>query len=680
MSRRRASVLAVLLAATLPFAAPLRGQEGDPAPAAGGLSRNLLSGEGGVRLDPQGSVVEFRLVPFPADLHMLREASFPSFEAAAKAAEKLQIPLIFSTDATRAVFEEYANGLLGGLRLVLGNGNGNEIQGKTWLLHQLLERLVEKRNAVDAARREPCDLAVVHVAAALMAGGQAPPYPAELETRVRESADAVGGGEPDTEPYGYLLRHADLKHLHRLDLAAARGLAIDSDAGLLSAVLLYDVLFRRQDLDYEIRVLAQTTQALVGPTPQLTPADFGAVFKPGDSFENLSKAPAKLATFRERLFAHKEVAAKKAATPDCVFQLFPALPDFEHQLARRLSGPETAGFQNRLVDQARSEAGLGAAKWNGGWLATQAGVLETFYRRPRSEAGKVAPYAEGLDDIGREEFAPRAVPPPDDGSAPPVTSKPDGVVPPLRLEPAPEYYRVAARAFRSLRESLIESLGGSVLTTLARIEPNGHPSAVRANTDLQRLERLFYGLYALSCQETGLVTDIPADELPALELDRARDMARSFTGGAWNDLALTSDTRVGVPIERRAQEGKSRVRAWGCLGVRLIPCEVRYLTPPKAYDIAGKPAQPKFAANLVLLPVRIFRTIEVEGDRFLTPEAYRQYCSNTYKTPNLKLLARTETAVGSKYSMILMLGCGVGFALLVLGSGAMWYVKRQMAD
>ncbi len=669
MTRLVFIVVAVLLGAIL----PARAQE----PTG---PKRLLDAHGGVKLDPAGMAVEFDLQPLAQRVKAFQSGSFPSFAAAEEAAAKLEMPLLLSTDAIRAQFEEFNAGLLAGIHFVLGRGNGNEVQGKLWMLQTLLDRLLEKRATLEAARRPPCDLAVIYVAGGLAAAGADPKVPQDLDAKVREAGKAIDAADAADEPYGYWMRKPELLCFRRLDRAVDEGIAMDQDEGLLAAVQLLDIVIRRDEIAIEVKVMSALAEILCGPTPQLTVDDMVAAFKPGDSFENLSRTPAKLASFRGRLLALPAVAKKKArlaAGEALRFALFPAGEDFERILVRALPALPGKGIQARLVAACRSEAGLPLARASRGWLSVRAQLIETLYRWPASEAAKVVAFKGGLENAALDDFTLRVV----EEDAKPPEPPAEGIAPPLRLEPAPDYYLALARAVRDLRKQLTDALGIGLMTTLARLDPSGMPSATRVNAEFPQVELLYYGLHLVGCEGIGLASPIDEAEMSAMDQDRARNRALYFCANWGKDPAFLVDSRAAVPLERVTHEGKSLMRAWVSMGVRLIPCRIRYTKPPRAFDPQGKEFQPAFVPLLAYLPMRIAGTVQVEPSVVLTPGGFSKFCAETYKTPNVKVIAPTESrSSNNKYSTILYAGCGLSVLLGIFGVFGSYYLKRSMSD
>ena len=136
--------------------------------------------------------------------------------------------------------------------------------------------------------------------------------------------------------------------------------------------------------------------------------------------------------------------------------------------------------------------------------------------------------------------------------------------PRLRLEPAPTYYLRMARSYRFLDTTLRDLVGESQLAEIHGLTQEG----IRTRpllAELQDLQRLFYGCYAVSAEDIGLELNMTDDELA--DLSESKILAEKWLVEFTNDPDLNIDTRVIVPVAEDLQ--RATMLTWATLGVSL---------------------------------------------------------------------------------------------------------------
>lgn len=632
------------------------------------------------KLDVRAAVIELRLTAVPGESRAITAAGWPSFKEALAAAEKLKLRTLVSADAVRAGFDDFNDGLIAGVQLACGKGNGGDLQGKLWLSRALLDPLLERRKSLDEGRRPPLDRAIVYVAGTLAAAGETVAVPPELAAAVKNVSDgALVREDFGPTPFGWKVRHPDLRSLQRFDIAAGDGLPLEGDAGALAMAAIQEVLFRNGGIETEARLQVHARMILGGPLAGLSVEDTSNLFKPGDSYDTLSREPARLAAFRSRM---QELPAwKPRAQGGNIprFVLTEPVPDFEATLAARLPTAAGAGYQARLLAAARSPEGLPAFEPGTHWPAVRRDILNALYRRPLLDIRARAPYTQGLDDIATDAFELQA--PPD---GPPVRAedKPaaDAVLPSLHVEPQPDFYRALHQAIRSLRKQVLAGLGAGVLTSVSRMDISGQFSPVKLQADFDRQEALYLGLYLMVCDDLGLEPSLTADDPPEAERLRAREAAGAWCGAVPKDPVLARDARFALRLSRKDPDGTHRVRAYACLGVRLVPIRVEWQKPPTARDAQGNDLPLPFAGFRAYLPTRILREVDFAQDAELHPDTFRTWSRTKFKAPDVRFLSPTDPDDAPNYDLMMFGSCGACVVVLGLLAAGSWWLKTRMQE
>lgn len=248
----------------------------------------------------------------------------------------------------------------------------------------------------------------------------------------------------------------------------------------------------------------------------------------------------------------------------------------------------------------------------------------------------------------------------------PTSSPPPPPVPPLTVEPVPTHFLRTARGYSMLIRSLTGIMGDAAFAGIELADG----SAMAADS-LEQARALYYGLYLVSCCETGIAPALDSGELagctalmpaadyeeylytypvalePGISADAAARrvaacrLAREWLAGlSQMDGLLAQDSRVIVPVyyDRETYEWV----CWAVIGVKVIKLEAAYARPPRvitygyANEITPEQAREQLAASQNLaspaweslerfLPVYEFAEVRLSDDP-LTREEFRTVC------------------------------------------------------
>ena len=198
--------------------------------------------------------------------------------------------------------------------------------------------------------------------------------------------------------------------------------------------------------------------------------------------------------------------------------------------------------------------------------------------------------------------------------------------PRLRLEPCVSWYLRTARGYQVLLRVLLDELGAEELDKVHRLTPNGAVSESLA-VELGVQERLFYGLYLLSCEDIGFRPQLLDGEVA--DMAECQRLASGWLESLYAGKETTEDTRVAVPIFIDRNTGSMRL--WAVLGVRLAPLQARFETPPSirlmnsSEDWQQVPGDQLESANWT---IAVDEFLEVEVPALVPPtrEQFRRLC------------------------------------------------------
>jgi hypothetical protein len=207
-------------------------------------------------------------------------------------------------------------------------------------------------------------------------------------------------------------------------------------------------------------------------------------------------------------------------------------------------------------------------------------------------------------------------------SAPPP---PRRVEPRLRVEPSATFYLRTARAYRFVGNFLESTIGGEDLRKLKGLRKDGDRGKSLGD-ELIEMQNRFYGLYLVVCDDIGMSPEFAADE--SVDQEACYSLACQWLDQIRDDVDFTKDTRVSVPVSFDVQ--KNSTRLWATLGVRLVPLNVSYVTPPRIRAESETEWQEveshMVKAKKYVIAVDEWAELTRSGSRSLTRSEFRALC------------------------------------------------------
>jgi len=359
----------------------------------------------------------------------------------------------------------------------------------------------------------------------------------------------------------------------------------------------------------------------------------------------------KLLRGRDPLIVLKEVGTLRTLQVEAkgegeAFVFLPAPGCRDAELLRRFAAAESVGegtWAEAYAAAVRSGKVGGKASAGAPWLDFAAyawAALLTPESAP--EAAKLTwddGYKKRLAEsyvTGFDQTRGRAAP------APPGAGTAEGVAvelePEFRLEPLPEYYLRAARAYGRLASVLEKSLSAAALEGVRGSREGGAAESESLAAEAAGISRLFYGLYLLSCADVGIT--------PALSYGEVPNAAAAATGAytwleTWrSDKDMARDVREARLLGPADPADPARGNVYRCiLGVRIIDVEIKYDRKPSVSlrGTAGT-VNLRFKPATYAVAVPVVVEVVVPGDKPLTRAQFRKLCDR-HKTEGAILAA-----------------------------------------
>ena len=328
--------------------------------------------------------------------------------------------------------------------------------------------------------------------------------------------------------------------------------------------------------------------------------------------------------------------------------LFPPVLSRESELARRLLTNDFSTQVNlirELVKAIRSGKVDLNPNAKSGWFDYQVFATETLlfpdkavesrhllrtanYKRRSLETYQASITKRKEIQLLRKELAAREVSLPQD---PPPTFAPQ-----FRIEPAPTYFLRMARSYQFLGQVLRELVDESTLPQLAGLSEQGlrgQPLLV----ELQQIQQLFYGCYAISAEDIGLELQVTDEE--RAELVTSRNFAETWLADLNHDPDMAVDTRVIVPVRIDLKQGS--VANWATLGIRFCRLKVRYesaaaprIQDPHTGEWNMIPSEQLDEATY-LLPVEQWASVELSANQVFNRTEFQQRCDEAFSREDI---------------------------------------------
>ena len=420
--------------------------------------------------------------------------------------------------------------------------------------------------------------------------------------------------------YGW---NEDLKRIYLAEQWLGKPFERVDEAQFKAAVALTWAVGDDPEIAKEYRFLSGLLRALVG----LAPGSASVA-----EYETLLRG-------RDPLLVLKEVGTLRALQVEAkddgdAFVFLPAPGFRDAELLRRLAATESVGegtWAEAYVAAVRAGKAGGKAGAGGPWLDYAAyawAALLTPESAP--EAAKLTwddgykvrlaeSYVTGFDQT-RGRAAPTS----------PAGATAEGVAvelePEFRLEPLPEYYLRAARAYGRLAAVLEKSFTTAGLEGLRGMREGGAAEAESLAAEAAATSQLFYGLYLLSCADVGITPALSYGEVP--NAAAAAKSAYTWLETWRSDKDMARDVREAWLLGPADPADPAKGNVYRCvLGVRMVDVEIKYDRKPSV-SLRGTRGTVKLGFQPVTYTVLVPVVVEVTipGDKPLTRAQLRKIC------------------------------------------------------
>ncbi|MBY0589476.1 hypothetical protein K2X85_20060 [bacterium] len=217
------------------------------------------------------------------------------------------------------------------------------------------------------------------------------------------------------------------------------------------------------------------------------------------------------------------------------------------------------------------------------------------------------------------------------------------ISPKLRIEPMPMFYLRSARAYNYMFRAASAILGPQSIRDVKRIMPNGQRSEKPLFDDLRAIQRLFYGLYMITCEDLGAAPTF--ESVDDVNREECYKEATDWLAHAFDSPEARNDDRFISPtIDVRASDKKNGdllFLTWANLGYQLLKTSSSFVpergpqirgTQPGA--IWGSPEASKLGESHYLLPILRFKLLELVSRGSLAPKEFREICDKYEGDPD----------------------------------------------
>ena len=204
------------------------------------------------------------------------------------------------------------------------------------------------------------------------------------------------------------------------------------------------------------------------------------------------------------------------------------------------------------------------------------------------------------------------------------------IQPRLRVEPSATYFLRTARAYRFVLNFLESALHPDDLQNLVGLREHGDRGQPLGE-ELLEIQKRFYGLYLVVCDDIGMVPQFAPQE--NVDQEDCYQTACQWLEQIKENPDLAKDTRVSIPVAYDLE--KSRTRMWSTLGVRLAQFNVNYVTPPQVRILGEKSWQKvelhECKDKRYIIAVDEWAELDCAGRRSFTRAQFRKLCDK-YQT------------------------------------------------
>lgn len=232
----------------------------------------------------------------------------------------------------------------------------------------------------------------------------------------------------------------------------------------------------------------------------------------------------------------------------------------------------------------------------------------------------------------------------------------DKICPVFRVEPAPQFYLRTARVYDFMFRVSVALLGQQSITKVHRILPDGSESPDYLFDEINKMKRLFYGLYMVSCEDLGLRPALEASDV--FERDVAYREALDWLKNITDDKDFARDARYISPGFYGHFADQNRqiqlIMTWANLGFRLMKFDSSFARAPQIREggegsVWNVVPDSELGHGRYVMPVSQFKMLDLVARAGIPPKQFREICDKANQDPDkiqeeLRALTLNRTA------------------------------------
>jgi len=230
------------------------------------------------------------------------------------------------------------------------------------------------------------------------------------------------------------------------------------------------------------------------------------------------------------------------------------------------------------------------------------------------------------------------------------------ICPAFRVEPVPQFYLRTARVYDFMFRVSLALLGQQSITKVHRILPDGTESPDYLYDEINKMKRLYYGLYMVSCEDLGLRPALEASDI--FERDIAYQEALDWLKNVSQDKDFELDARYISPGFYGHFADQNRqiqlIMTWANLGFRLMKFDSTFARPPQireggAGSVWNVVPDSELGHGRYVIPVAQFKMLDLVARAGIPPKQFREICDKANQDPDkiqeeLRALTMNRTA------------------------------------
>lgn len=214
-------------------------------------------------------------------------------------------------------------------------------------------------------------------------------------------------------------------------------------------------------------------------------------------------------------------------------------------------------------------------------------------------------------------------------------SRPGMVRPILRVEPVPQYYLRSARSYQYMSQVMQRILGARTTESIRRVLPNGNRQSEPLAVEVNRLKRLLYGTYMVTCEDLGIEPNFDPGDV--VNQEQCYEEAIAWLEDAYDDADAALDARyMSPPVRIRVGDRNPNdriVETWSNVGVQLIKLNASFADPPSVRgleqgSIWSTPEPKELGTSHYIMPSLYFANLELVNRGGLETETFREICDD----------------------------------------------------